>query len=280
MGFGSFIKYIIISIITISLLSGCNNINFSNIENNIEACPVILETDEKNITINPDDGCPEVINENNKNINDESLKIYNKDDNLDKNLDNKIKKEEIHENTLINYNNKLDQIKIATCPTFQRFFENTNFSLTKTNTTSQSFSLLENGHVNYIIWWRKAKWWEYYQDYKILGQGYSFLAKQSTIIWSQELQTINFYTDLDDVESIKEIFWIKNLEKVENIYNYIDQNIIITSRENTDYTRWDIIHVLHPNWERYIQSRIPILYCRNICEKDVINIIKNNLQIN
>jgi len=109
MGFGHFIKYTIISIITITLLSGCDNIKFFNTHNDIKEYSI--EIDEKNITINYDDTFSEIVN-NNQTIN---------------------------------------KIKIATCPTFQKYLENNNIQLTKTNSTSESLYHLQNGNIDFAL---------------------------------------------------------------------------------------------------------------------------------
>lgn len=169
------------------------------------------------------------------------------------------------------------EIHIATCPTFWDTLYQTDFLVRETQSTSESLHLLKRWYTDYVLAGRTPKPWEFEWNYKILWSGYSFLHKKNTTISDEELQTKKFYTDLDDLENIKNIFWIQNLEKVENIYDYSDNNIIITSWENTDYNKTDIVHVLHPSWERYIQSRIPILYCREKCNEWVIEKIKNIL---
>ena len=170
------------------------------------------------------------------------------------------------------------EVIVATCPTFENILYQTDFIVRKTQSTSQSLQLLKLWYVDYVLWWRTSKSGEIYQEYKILWSGYSFLHKENKSIFDKDLQVEIFYTDLDKPEDIKEIFWIKNLERVENIYDYVENNIIITSWENTDYNKADIVHVLHPNWERYIQSRIPILYCKNKCENYIIENIRKKLQ--
>lgn len=166
------------------------------------------------------------------------------------------------------------EVRIATCPTFQDVLYETDFLVRETQSTSESLHLLKRGYVDYVLWWRTPKPGEIYQEYKILWSGYSFLSKNSLTISDNELQTQVFYTDLDDIDNIKKTFWIQNLEKVENIYDYVQENIVITSWKNTNYEKADIVHVLHTNWERYIESRIPILYCRKKCDKEIIDITK------
>lgn len=171
----------------------------------------------------------------------------------------------------------IEKMKISACPTFQSFFEeNEKIDLIRSNSTSQSLSLLKNWTVDYAIGWRTPKPNENF-EYKNLWSGYSFLSKNSQTISDQDLQKIKFYTDLQQVSDIKKIFWIQSLEKVENIYDYIQENIIISSWENTDYSKANIVHVLRPNWERYIESRIPILYCKEKCDKNIIKTIKEFL---
>lgn len=171
---------------------------------------------------------------------------------------------------VISWCSQRKEVRIAACPTFWDVIYKMDLLGRETQSTSESLHLLNHGYVDYVLAGRTPKPWEQYGDYKILWSGYSFLSKESQTISDEELQTIKFFTDLADGENIKKIFWIKNLEKVENIYDYSETNIIITSWDNTDYSKADVVHVSHTSWERYIESRIPILYCRNKCEENII----------
>lgn len=169
---------------------------------------------------------------------------------------------------------KQEPARIAACPTFWDTIYQMDVLGRETQSTSESLHLLNRGYVDYVLAGRTPKPWEFQGNYIILWSGYSFLSKQSQTISDEELQTMKFYTDLGDIENIKKIFWIQNVEKVEHVYDYNQGNIIITSWENTDYSKADVVHVLHSNWERYIESRIPILYYRKQCDEKIITHIK------
>jgi hypothetical protein len=64
---------------------------------------------------------------------------------------------------------------------------------------------------------------------------------------------------------------------VEDIYEYLDKGIVITSWENTDYRRTAIVHVIEDNQERLALSRRPTLYCPKFCQKELVEDIKASL---
>ena len=170
------------------------------------------------------------------------------------------------------------EIHIAACPTFWDVLYHTDFLVRETQSTSESLHLLKRGYVDYVLAGRTPKPGEFEWNYKILWSWYSFLHKESITISDEELHTMKFYTDLEETEHIKNIFWIKNLEKVKNIYEYVENNIIITSWENTDYSKADVVHVLHVDGSRYMESRIPVLYCKDVCDEKIVENVKNALE--
>jgi len=176
---------------------------------------------------------------------------------------------------------KKEAVRIATCPTFwDVIYKMDVYQWRKTQSTSESLYLLKHWYVDYVLAGRTPKPWEFDWEYKVVWSWYSFLHKESITIYDKELQTMKFYTDLEETENIKKIFWIKYVEKVENIYEYLNDSIVITSWKNTDYSKADIVHVLYPNWERYIESRIPILYCREQCDEGIVSTAKKFYSIN
>jgi len=54
-----------------------------------------------------------------------------------------------------------------------------------------------------------------------------------------------------------------NISQVENVYQYMDEGIIITSWENTDYNRAEIIHLLENNGRRVKLSRQATAYYKD-----------------
>ncbi len=151
-------------------------------------------------------------------------------------------------------------IKIALCPTYY-YLENTlvsnDYEVIKTDSSSESFNLLKNNSVGLILTGRTAKPSEIISDldFIIVGkEDYSFLGKESDIIYNDQMQELNFVTDLDE-EDLKSKFPIKNIRKVEDVYDFIDNEIIITSWENTDFDKAEIVHVLNRTGEREPLSR-------------------------
>ncbi len=170
-------------------------------------------------------------------------------------------------NNNINIEDKTNQnkIRIAVCPTFydyglENFFNS--YELIKTNSTAESLNLLNNNYVDYILAGRKLKPNEkaFNLEGKILEKiGYSFLSNIINNIEIKDFDDYIFYTDLD-LSEIKKDLNINNIEKVENVYIYLNKGIIITSIENTDYNKTNLVHVFELNGDRLKLSRTPILY--------------------
>lgn len=158
-----------------------------------------------------------------------------------------------------------NKIKVAVCPTFYDYNLSNilnNYETIKTSSTAESLNLLSSNLVDYVLAGRKLKPNEENNDleFKILENiGYSFLSNKINSITTEYFDSHVFYTDLD-LENIKKDLNIKNIQKVDNIYDYLDNGIIITLIENTDYSRANLVHVLDENNNRLKLSRTPILY--------------------
>jgi hypothetical protein len=164
--------------------------------------------------------------------------------------------------------------KIAVCPTFFNLLRNnselSSLEIIKTKSTAESLSVLDNNLVDYSLAGRILKPEEKKFPYKIIGAGFSFMSENEITLKEEDLKKEKFYTDLD-VENLKNIFKINQLEKVESVYEYSKRGIIITSWENTNYEKAQIVHILNEDGTRNILSRIPIIYCKNFCEEEFIN---------
>ncbi len=165
--------------------------------------------------------------------------------------------------------------KIAACPTYHYLEEKLpeNFEIVKTDSTSQSFNLLNKGKVDLVFSGRTLKPQDPSYDYEIIGEGYSFINKNGGIILERDLKNYTLYTDLNSVE-IKEKFSVKDIFEVENIYDFIDKGIVITSWDNTDYDRSELIHFLNDLGERNYLSRRLTLYCPLECDQEIAYKIK------
>jgi hypothetical protein len=156
----------------------------------------------------------------------------------------------------------LEKIKVATCPTCRELTKNINsnkYEIIPTASTAESIALLENKKVDMILAGRKLKPQEPKLKEILIEEGYSFLSDQGATIFIDQLSNYNVYSDLDE-EELKEKFPIEKIQTVDNVYQYLDKSIIITSWKNTDYLRANIVHVLEENGDRAKFSRQPTIY--------------------
>ncbi len=158
-----------------------------------------------------------------------------------------------------------EDLKIAGCPTFYYLLENLEkegFSVIKTASTAESLAYLGLGVVDFAISGRRLVPSEPEFSFKVIGDGFSVFSGQSFTILDKEMDLYNFFTDLD-VEEILEKFEYISKDKifeVEDVYDYLDYGIIITSSQNTDYSRAEIVNIFLENGKRHRYSRIPHLY--------------------
>lgn len=177
------------------------------------------------------------------------------------------------------------QIRVAICPNYhylEDFLTENNYQVIKTNSSSESFNLLKNHSTDLILTGRTAKPSEVIPnlDFIVIGEeGYSFLSRELVVIQHSQMADLYFVTDLDE-ERLKNIFPIKNIKKAEDIYNFTDDEILITSWENTDFNKAEIIHVLKDNGQRDPLSRRLSIYYLKTNESlalNLSNLIKSNL---
>ncbi len=165
---------------------------------------------------------------------------------------------------------KKEKLKIAACPTcfeMVKTIDAEKYEIIKTGSTAESLALLENKKVDMILAGRTLKPTEQQMEYILIEDGYSFLSNKESIVYRGQLKDYTIFTDLD-IETVKNAFAIENVEQVNNVYQYLDKGIVITSWENTDYTKASIVHVFENNGERVKLSRRPTIYCPDKCDKN------------
>lgn len=170
---------------------------------------------------------------------------------------------------------KQEKVKIAACPTcFEMIdgLDNEKYEVVKTASTSESIALLKGQKVDVILAGRVLKPGEPQMDYISVGEGYSFLSGREEIVYLSQLNNYDLYTDLD-AEKLKNIFPIENISQVDNVYQYLDKGIVITSWENTDYNKAAVVHVLEASGERVKLSRRPTFYCSVACGEDIQELV-------
>lgn len=159
------------------------------------------------------------------------------------------------------------EIKVAACPTYSDKIKGTipgKFKVIETESTAESITLLESGQAEMALAGRTLKPNEPRMDHIVAGKGYSFLSANGGVVYKDELENRDIYTDLEP-ETLKDIFPVQGIEPVDNVYGYLDKGIVITSWENTDHTKAEIIHLLERNGERVELSRRPTIYCPGSC---------------
>ncbi|MDZ7611205.1 MAG: hypothetical protein U5L10_00380 [Candidatus Moranbacteria bacterium] len=169
-----------------------------------------------------------------------------------------------------NNSHKSEKIKVAACPTCFELAKNVNadkYEIIKTGSTAESIALLKNNRADIIMAGRTLKPGEPQMDSILIKEGYSFLSSREGVVYIEELKDKIVYTDLD-LEKIEKAFPAQKIEQVENVYEYLDKGVVVTSWENTDYTKAAIVHVLEENGERIVLSRQPTVYCPSACKEE------------
>ncbi|NCD00520.1 hypothetical protein EOL94_00245 [bacterium] len=170
-----------------------------------------------------------------------------------------------------------EKTSIATCPTYYEIanlLDKNEYEIIKTDSSSESFNLLRSRDVEYVLSGRPPKPNE--RDFEkefITKNGYSFIGTQEKVINKDDLKNETICTDLDKERVVLE-FNLQKVDIVEEIADCPSNSIIITSWGNTDYSRFNVVHIVNEDESRHILSRTPILYCLNDCPQNIINQIK------
>lgn len=151
-----------------------------------------------------------------------------------------------------------EKVSIAACPTFHLLLDSLDddkYQVRPTGSTAQSLDFLASKQVDLVLSGRILKPNE--SDFKSLVVGesnFSFLSDQEIMIYQSQLEGYQIYTDLGR-ELVKEVFKIKQVDQVEDVYQYLDKGIVITSWDNTDYLRAKTVHLFDDFGARIKQSR-------------------------
>lgn len=173
----------------------------------------------------------------------------------------------------------IDPTKIAACPTFYfriNHLDSENFSLILSDSTSESLSMLARGQVDYAVGGRSLLPHEPNFNFSVVGHGFSFLSDQTKVIYDYQLSNIPLYTDLD-IEILRENFGDLDYIAVDDVYDYLEDNIVITEWDNSDFNRAEIVHLIRYDNSRVIESRLPTVFCQNICDYSIVDNIKNSI---
>lgn len=178
-------------------------------------------------------------------------------------------------NKLLNFSfwqvNRKTPVKIAACPTcltLAQKLDSSKYQVIPTDSTQKSLELLHQGFIEMFIAGRTLLPQEPELDYRIIQKGYSLLSSQTAIIHQSDLSRYPLFTDLDP-EKIKTLFLVHHVAVVDDVYSFLNQGVVITSWENTDHARAEMIHLLNSNGRRVPLSRQPTLYCLEKCNDHV-----------
>lgn len=166
---------------------------------------------------------------------------------------------------------KDDRPRIALCPTFHSIadiIEKSGFEVFKTVSTSESLFLIEQDLADFVLSGRKLMPHEPSLEYRIMGNGYSFLGREEIVITEKNAKYFKFYTDFEKERLESDFPFITQIEEVDDIYEYLETGILITSWDRTNYKKASPIHIMKKDGSRNKLSRIPTLYCSRICEKE------------
>ncbi len=184
--------------------------------------------------------------------------------------------------SLSNFTEK-DNLVVAGCPTFHYMLDKLDqegISIIKTGSTGESLSLIENGLVDFVISGRSLREGEAKLSFHKIGRGYDVIHKDEIVIFEKEMGQISFLTDLDIDQVINDFEYISdvNLVKINDLYEYLDKGVIITSLDG--HLIGNMAHILKENGSRVRLSRSPRIYFSSELEKEKLESIKEIIKEN
>ncbi len=177
-----------------------------------------------------------------------------------------------------------EKIRIAACTTcyfsvMERVGEADGYEIIRTGSTGESIRLFLQGEADMVLAGRTLRPEEPDLDHFVIEEGYSFLNDSGLLVYKDELESRKIFTDLD-TQRLKSDLSLEEVVKVDDVYEYLDKGVVVTSWENTDYSQAEIVHVHKRDGQRLGLSRRPTLYCPDSCEKEeakkFISILENN----
>jgi hypothetical protein len=169
--------------------------------------------------------------------------------------------------------------RIAICPTMDRVISKEivydEYFFVNVDSTSEAVLLLNNGEVDYVISGRIPSAEEGIGEYLHLYDGldrFSFLSNIREFVYTLELNSYPIYTDLEE-GILEDMFSLNDINYVEDVYEYLDEGIVVTTWQNTDYTKGSLVHIMDSGTSRNIFSRLPTLFCKTEClEEDFLKL--------
>ncbi len=183
--------------------------------------------------------------------------------------------------TVFSFKKKDEKLVAAVCPTYHHIFgkDNEDIIVIKTDSTSESLELIKERDVNVVISGRALGKEEPRLLSQIIGEGYDFISSNEIIIFEEEMRFNQFYTNLEKEPIIKNFQYIseENLTKIEDINDYLDRGIVITSLEG--FLIGESVHILNKNHSRVNLSRLPRVYYFEDFPENKLDILHKALRI-
>ncbi|MEA2092557.1 MAG: hypothetical protein U9P61_01130 [Patescibacteria group bacterium] len=181
----------------------------------------------------------------------------------------------------------IGKIKVAVSPTFYHLFQdlkdNNNIEVFEIDSTLEGLDLMERGVVDVAVLGRPLREEELPLLSEVVGEGYDFIYKEEMVISEEEMSEIVFYTDLETEKIINDFKQItsRNIVKIEDIENYIEKGIVITSIDG--FLVREVVHILKEDGSRVRLSRLPrVYYFKEIPRKNLdylIDLINNKKEV-
>ena len=181
---------------------------------------------------------------------------------------------------LVKENSSQEKFTVAACPTFYYILEKIeeDFNTVKTNSTGESIRYLEEGEVDFAIGGRALFPEEPGFFFEVIGEGYSFISQEEIIIFEEEMGDFNFFTDLKKSEVLTNFPFLpkEKIEEVTNVYDYLEQGVVVTSLENTDYSKGGPVYLIDESGSKVRSSRTPTVYYSDPEKRELIVKIKKD----
>ncbi len=159
--------------------------------------------------------------------------------------------------------------RIAACPTFHyklEELEKNGFEVVRTDSTADNIRKLSEKTIDAFISGRALRPGEPDFRSEVVGEGFSFIFSERIDVTVEQLNYVDvvFYTDQDPGKVIETFGFVEeeNIEVTDSVYEKLDEGIVITSVENTDYSSSGMVNVYNEDGKRVRQSRTPVLYFR------------------
>lgn len=160
-----------------------------------------------------------------------------------------------------------EKLVATACPTFYFVLDEieSRFDIEsiRTKSTAESLILLEKGLADIAFVGRGSFNDEVNSFFEQIGPGYNFNYQEEIVVLDEEMSLFDFYTNLPVDEIIEKFNGIssENIFYKENVCDYLDKGITVTSLENSCESNF--VHIFKKNGARVDLSRVPLVHYLN-----------------